>query len=305
MATLSPDDSPSHERRSGSYYLLEHTATEAARQEQQHRIFYEALGNHHVAAMPAYPLPAGARILDVGCGDGYWLRDVLREWPDAMGVGVDLHAPVVPTTIFSPPGRALFVVGNLVKDGLPFADGAFSLVHQRMLGAALPREHWPKAIAELARVTAPGGWLECIEGGPVEDIPADCDAIRRLQGFTDALGAQRGIELTMNARLGELLSATGELAPASLYVYNLPLVLSLKEANNMLSLRGADNITRGLSAAAARNWLEARRTLKRQVGEQGWADAATYDALIARAEEELRTHAVRWPVHVAYARKAA
>ncbi len=70
MATLASDDSPSHERHSRSYYLLEYTAAEAARQELQHQIFYDALGNHHLAAMPACPFPAGARILDVGCGDG-------------------------------------------------------------------------------------------------------------------------------------------------------------------------------------------------------------------------------------------
>jgi SAM-dependent methyltransferase len=293
MATLASDDSPSHERHSRSYYLLEYTAAEAARQELQHQIFYDALGNHHLAAMPACPFPAGARILDVGCGDGYWLRDVLREWPEAIGVGVDLVAPAMPTTTFSPPARAIFVVGNLVA-GLPFADGAFYLVHQRMLGAALPRELWPAAIAELARVTAPGGWLECIEGGPVDDIPADCYAIRRLQDFTDELGTQRGIELTMNARLGDLLRATTGLVSASIYVYNLPLTLSWK---------GVDDAARCQSARAARNWLAARRTLAPQVGARGWADAGIYDALIARAEEELRTHAVSWPIHVAYARK--
>jgi SAM-dependent methyltransferase len=281
-------------RAAPSFYLLAHTAAEAIRQEQQHGIFYEALGNHHLAAMPACPLPVGARILDVGCGNGYWLRDVLPEWPEAIGIGVDPVAPTMPSTTFSPPTRAIFVVGNLLA-GLPFTDGAFYLVHQRMLGAALPRELWPVALAELVRVTAPGGWLECLEGGPIEDIPPSCPAIRRLQGFTDALAAQRGIELAMNTRLGDLLHATDGLDPVSVYVFNLPLTLTLRQA---------DRNAEGLNARAARNWLEARRTLAPQVSAHGWSDAETYAALIRQAEVELRTRAVRWPIHVTYARKA-
>jgi SAM-dependent methyltransferase len=277
-----------------SFYLLAHTAAEAIRQEQQHWIFYEALGNHHLAAMPACPLPVGARILDAGCGDGCWLRDVLPEWPEAIGIGVDLVAPAAPATTFSPPSRAIFVVGNFLA-GLPFADGAFYLVHQRMLGAALPRKLWPVALAELVRVTAPGGWLECLEGGPVEAIPSDCLAIRRLQDFTDALAAQRGIALAMNAHLGDLFHATDGLDPASVHMYNLPLTLTL---------RHADGNAEGLRARAARNWLEARRTLAPQVSARGWSDADAYAALIRQAEDELRTRAVRWPIHVAYARRA-
>jgi SAM-dependent methyltransferase len=243
--------------------------------------------------MSACPLPVGARILDVGCGDGYWLRDVLQEWPQAIGIGVDLVAPASPTAAFIPPARAIFVAGNLVA-GLPFADGAFYLVHQRMLGAALPRGLWPVALAELARVTAPGGWLECMEGGPVEDIPASCPALRRLQDFTDALGAQRDIELAMNARVGDLLRATSGLDPASVHAYNLPLALGR-----------LDGAAGQLSARAARNWLEARRTLAPQVIARGWADASIHADLLRQAERELSAHEVRWPIHVAYGRRTA
>jgi SAM-dependent methyltransferase len=279
-------------RAAPSYYLLAHTAAETTRQEQQHWIFYEALGNHYLAAMPACPLPVGARILDVGCGDGYWLRDVLREWPETIGIGVDLVAPSAATATFSPPARAIFVASNLVV-GLPFADGTFYLVHQRMLGAALPRELWPPALTELVRVTAPGGWVECLEGGPVEDVPASCPAVRRLQDFTDALGAERGIDLAMNAQVGDLLRATTGLVPSSIHVYNLPLTLGR-----------LDDPTWPLSARAARNWLEARVTLAPQVIARGWANAEQHTALVHHAERELAEHMVRWPIHVAYARRA-
>jgi SAM-dependent methyltransferase len=284
-----------------SYYLLEHTTAESARQKGQHEMFYGALGNHHLVAMPAAPLPAHAWILDAGCGDGYWLRDVLREWPQAIGVGVDLSVPTAPTEAFLPPTRAIFVTGNLVT-GLPFADGVFYLVHQRMLGAALPRGRWPTVLAELARVTAPGGWLECLEAGPVEDIPASCPAVRRLQDFTDALGAERDIDLALNARVGDLLGATPGLDAASCHVYNIPLVLRLTPTPTPGWVGDPMQL---LSALAARNWLEARRTLAPQIIAHGWADAEQHERLLLQAERELSEHAVHWPIHVAYARRTA
>ena len=283
-----------------NYYLLSHTTAESVRQERQHEMFYEALGNRHLAAMPAAPLPVDAWILDAGCGDGYWLRDVLREWPQAIGVGVDLTVPTSPSRAFLPPTRATFVTGNLVT-GLPFADGVFHLVHQRMLGAALPSGRWPTILAELARVTAPGGWLECLEAGPVEDVPASCPTVRRLQGFTDALAAQRDIDLAVNARIGDLLGATPGLDTASYRVYSIPLMLSLAHTPVPGEL---DHPMQRLSARAARNWLGARATLAPQVIAHGWADAEEHQRLLLQAERELSEHAVRWPIHVAYARRS-
>ncbi|HEV2460479.1 MAG TPA: hypothetical protein VGS80_19155, partial [Ktedonobacterales bacterium] len=133
-------------------------------------------------------------------------------------------------------------------------------------------------------------------GGPVEDIPLTCLAIRSLQDFTDALAAERGIELAMNTRLGDFFRAAGGLDPVSIYVFDVPLTLSL---------RHVDRNAEGLNARAARNWLEARRTLAPQVSARGWSDPETYAALIRQAEAELHTHEVRWPIHVAYARRTA
>jgi SAM-dependent methyltransferase len=50
-------------------------------------------------------------------------------------------------------------------DGLPFATGSFDFVHQRLVARSLPITCWTVLVKDLARVTAPGGWLELVEGG--------------------------------------------------------------------------------------------------------------------------------------------
>jgi SAM-dependent methyltransferase len=129
-----------------------------------------------------------ARILDVGSGSGQWGFDVCGELPDAVVVGVDL-VPSKPGR----PARYGFVRGNLLQ-GLPFADDLFDLVHQRLLVSGIPLVSWPALVAELVRVTRPGGWVELIEG-PWEFERAG-PATRRLLGLVGGMLAARGLDTT-------------------------------------------------------------------------------------------------------------
>jgi len=42
--------------------------------------------------------PSPGTAVDLGCGDGEWLLDLLRLHPGVTGVGVDLHLPTTPPT---------------------------------------------------------------------------------------------------------------------------------------------------------------------------------------------------------------
>jgi len=138
------------ERERSSYLFPRHPG-EADRLDLQHHALREALGRNSLA-----PLPSPARVLDVGTGTGRWGFELCWEHPKAL-VGFDL----VPGRAEHPAGYR-HVRGNLLQ-GLPFRDDCFDLVHQRLMISGIPLGEWPRVVAELARVTRPGGWVELVE----------------------------------------------------------------------------------------------------------------------------------------------
>jgi ubiquinone/menaquinone biosynthesis C-methylase UbiE len=139
-------------REPGSPYLFPRHPEEVDRLDLQHFALREALGANFLA-----PVEGPSRVLDVGTGTGQWGFEVGHQFPGALVVGFDL----VRGKPGAPPGYR-HVRGNLLQ-GLPFRDGVFDFVHQRFLTAGIPVEAWPGAVAELVRVTRPGGWVELVE----------------------------------------------------------------------------------------------------------------------------------------------
>jgi SAM-dependent methyltransferase len=97
------------------------------------------------------PLPAGARVLDVGCATGYFLDLVRAAGGDAYGVEVSPYAAEVAGRRH--PGRV--ECGTLEEARYP--DDHFHAVFLSDLIEHVPR---PAALlAEVRRIVAPGGWV--------------------------------------------------------------------------------------------------------------------------------------------------
>ena len=97
------------------------------------------------------------RILDAGCGNGRYLRFLLREAaPDAVVVGCDFsRAMLAPARARVQSGQAHLVVADITR--LPFADRTFDAI---VCGWVLEHILDPIAgLVELARVLTPGGKL--------------------------------------------------------------------------------------------------------------------------------------------------
>jgi len=98
---------------------------------------------HLLAAFDALRLPPGAAVLDVGCGEGFYLGALARERRiDAHGL--DISAPAVDLAARRYP-HATWIVGNADRT-LPYAAGSFDLA------LALTSRVNP---GELRRVLAP------------------------------------------------------------------------------------------------------------------------------------------------------
>src|SRR5579884_4515213 len=139
-------------REPESPYLFPRHPEEVDRLDLQHFALREALGANFLA-----PVEGPERVLDVGTGTGQWGFEVCHRFPGALVVGFDLVRGKP-----NPPPGYRHVRGNLLQ-GLPFRDDVFDFVHQRFLTAGIPVVAWPGAVAELVRVTRPGGWVELAE----------------------------------------------------------------------------------------------------------------------------------------------
>lgn len=120
--------------------------------------------------------PAAARLLDVGCGRG----GPAGQFADRgfAVTGLDLVPYNVSLARANAPGT--FVVGD--ASALPFADGVFDACAS--VDALVYVADDAAALAEAARVLAPGGWLAVSDLLAAPDPPADGTGV--LTDFVDA-----------------------------------------------------------------------------------------------------------------------
>lgn len=166
----------------GSAYIFPRHPREVDRLDIQHYVFRAVAGANFLA-----PVESPRRILDVGSGTGQWGFDVLAQFPDAQElVGLDLREAKP-----GAPPRYRSVTENALN-GLPFEDAQFDFVHQRLMVAAVPLGHWPALVADLVRVTRPGGWVELVES-PF-DLDGGGEANHRLFEHARALARAGGLD---------------------------------------------------------------------------------------------------------------
>ncbi|KAF9328035.1 hypothetical protein BG006_008747 [Podila minutissima] len=119
-----------------------------------------------------------------------------NEFPDAIVTGIDMSS-VFPTTII--PGNCRFIQHNIIQ-GLPFPDNHFDLVYQRLLIAGLTPANWIAVVAELERVTKPGGWIELVEvdGFGGNNGPSTA----KIWGWVQTAFAARGMDTLVGRQPG-------------------------------------------------------------------------------------------------------
>jgi ubiquinone/menaquinone biosynthesis C-methylase UbiE len=118
-------------------------------------------------------VPEGGRVLDVGCGSGSMSRLIMRSFPSAQVIGVDLRQQYV--DFAEARARAEGLQNLRFRQGdacaLPFADASFDVAWSKYLLQWLSEPK--RALAELKRVTRPGGLVVSCDfsGFAIEHFP--------------------------------------------------------------------------------------------------------------------------------------
>jgi SAM-dependent methyltransferase len=121
----------------------------------------EAIWPQEQALFDRYGLPDQANVLDAGCGTGEITRRLAERLSHARLLGVDLldeHLERARARCAAFGGRVRFEHRSIFDLGLPAA--TFDLTVCRHVLQAVP--HPERVVAELVRVTRPGGWLHLI-----------------------------------------------------------------------------------------------------------------------------------------------
>lgn len=130
---------------------------------------------------PIWASLQGKRILDIGCGNGRWLRWCVELGADpAQIVGVDISSARFAQGLERNP-----LIRFECIDGktLPFADESFDLVMQWTCFTSMPNAAWRNAMArEIERVLSPNGylfWLDMPFAHPTlsDKLPMDLAAL--------------------------------------------------------------------------------------------------------------------------------
>ncbi len=139
---------------------------------------------------------AGAKVLDVGCGSGYFLHR-LREYGAGECHGIDLMEDRIAAGKDRYPTLQLHV-GSATE--LPFAEGEFDLVTQFTCLSSILDDEVRLAVAHEMRRVARGGWLLSFDmrgmkplalrrrKGPTPTVALDKRELERLFGGVHELG---------------------------------------------------------------------------------------------------------------------
>lgn len=131
-------------------------------------------------------VPAGLRWADVGCGNGAFAQVIFNRARPSFVAGVDpSEGQIDYARKRIGAANAKFDVGD--AQNLPFADASFDVSAMALVIAFVPDT--ARAVAEMKRVTRPGGWVgtymwDMMAGGvPVRPV---YEALRKM-GYDPAL----------------------------------------------------------------------------------------------------------------------
>ncbi|KAB5591782.1 S-adenosyl-L-methionine-dependent methyltransferase [Ceratobasidium theobromae] len=191
-----------HQSAPRAEYLLPSDRVEADRLQLQHEMFKTLYDNKILLSKAR--LNKNSQVLDSGVGSGSWLMALAKEIPGISIQGIDIEDNLFPR----PAPNNVNLTRMSVLD-LPLTwTNRFDLVHQRGFVLGLRREEWPVALAQLYRVTKPGGYIQLLDGNLSR--ARNVGPANRVQNAMLAeLCRRRGLMLNVTDHLADMVRAAG------------------------------------------------------------------------------------------------
>lgn len=170
----------------------------------------EAIWPQELPLLRRYALPDAPAVLDAGCGTGEATRRLAEAFPRAAVLGVDIldhHLELARAASTHLGARVRYEHRTLFSLGL--ADASFDLVVCRHVLQSIP--HAERAVAELVRVTRPGGWVHLIaeDYGLIQMPRRATDPLRFWPEMPARFGDAIGTDMFIGRRAPALLQRLG------------------------------------------------------------------------------------------------
>jgi ubiquinone/menaquinone biosynthesis C-methylase UbiE len=120
--------------------------------------------------------PAAARLLDLGCGSGEFMREVKRNYPRLSVTGLDLSAPYLKVAERRLAAWSRVELVEAPAEAIPAPAASFDIVTALYLFHELPGRVREAVAAEIRRVLKPGGTVILVDSLQSGDEP-DYDAL--------------------------------------------------------------------------------------------------------------------------------
>ncbi|KAH8193630.1 hypothetical protein TruAng_012204 [Truncatella angustata] len=195
-------------------YLLERHEKELQRLTAQHD-FIKLNTQDHLLAPQLLSGQKNLKVLDSGCADGLWLRELAERLSgqEPQLHGVDISPALYPSKESQVTSNIDLRVHNISQ---PFPsdwhwENSFDIIHQRLLIWGIQVPQWPAVLRNHFQILKPGGYIQLaeVEWIPQGGFPDDRPQLQRMGKLQTWFSEKNGMDFDITRKLGGLLKDVG------------------------------------------------------------------------------------------------